>query len=111
MIRILRETWRDLGRSILVGERYEKNMRGIMLVALLIVTVNLITGGLNLINGYYSAAATSPMFILAGLPILCVIRAGHRYYPCSYYTTVVILSDDVFYSKAHIFAATPSRIT
>ena len=38
MIRILREIWRDLGRSILVGERYEKNMRGITLVALLIVT-------------------------------------------------------------------------
>ena len=37
MIRILREIWRDLGRSILVGERYEKNMRGIMLVALLIL--------------------------------------------------------------------------
>ncbi|MCR4875818.1 MAG: response regulator [Clostridiales bacterium] len=74
MIRILEETWRDLGRSILVGERYEKNMRGIMLVALLIVAVNIITGGLNLINGYYSAAATSPIFILAGLLILYYIR-------------------------------------
>ena len=57
-----------------MGERYEKNMRGITLVALLLVTVNVITGGLNLINGYYSAAATSPMFILAGLLILYYIR-------------------------------------
>ena len=50
MLNILREIWKDLGRSILIGERYEKNMRGIKLAALLIVAVNLVTGGLNLIK-------------------------------------------------------------
>ncbi len=74
MIQLLRETWKDLGRSILTGERYDKNVRGITLVALLIVAVNVITGTLNLINRYYSAAAASFMFILTGLLILWFIR-------------------------------------
>ena len=70
MLNILREIWKDLGRSILIGERYEKNMRGIKLAALLIVAVNLVTGGLNLINRFYSAALTAPLFILACILIL-----------------------------------------
>ena len=74
MFKRLKETWKDLSRSILVGERYEKNMRGISLVASLIVVVNIITGFLNLKNGYYSAALTSPLFILSGLLILYFIR-------------------------------------
>ena len=70
MFKHLRETWRDLGRSILEGERYKRNVRGISLVAVLMVTVNIVTGYLNLRNGFYSAAVTSPLFILAGLLIL-----------------------------------------
>ena len=74
MFKRLKEIWNDLSRNILVGERYEKNMRGISLVASLIVVVNSITGFLNLKNGYYSAALTSPLFIFAGLLILYFIR-------------------------------------
>ncbi|MBQ3374031.1 MAG: response regulator [Oscillospiraceae bacterium] len=74
MFNRLKEIWKELSRSILVGERYEKNMRGISLVASLIVVVNIITGCLNLKNGYYSAALTSPLFIFAGLLILYFIR-------------------------------------
>ena len=70
MIQTFRIIWTDLKKSILVGERYERNMRGIKLVALLIVIVNFITGELNLLSGFYSAAVTSPLFIVAGLLIL-----------------------------------------
>ena len=69
LIRRLREVWRDLGRSIFEGKRYDNNMRGISCAALLIVIVNIITVPLNLKNGYYSAVVASFMFILAGLVI------------------------------------------
>lgn len=72
VIRRLREVWRDLNRSIFEGKRYENSMRGISFVALLIVVVNFITGSLNLMNGFASAAIASAMFILAGLLILAL---------------------------------------
>lgn len=67
---ILKATWKELGRSIFEGERYERNMRGITVVAALIIALNTVTGIINLKNGYYSAAIASPLFILAGLMIL-----------------------------------------
>ncbi len=66
----LRERRHELNRSIFVGDYYAKNMRGITVCAILIVVMNIITGILNLRNGYYSAAITAPMFILAGLLML-----------------------------------------
>ena len=70
MIRYLKNIWNELGRSIFEGRRYEKNMRGITFVALLIVVMNIITGGINLKNGFIGVAVSSAMFILAGLLIL-----------------------------------------
>ena len=70
MLRVLKRIWEDLGKSIYKGERYERNLRGITLVGLLLVVVNVITGAINLVNNYYSAAMTAPLFIAAGLLIL-----------------------------------------
>ena len=50
MIRYLKQVWADLGRSIFVGERREKNMLGIAIGAALIVVVNLITGTIKQIG-------------------------------------------------------------
>ena len=64
MIRFLREVWADLGRSIFVGERYEKNIRGISIGAAMIVVVNLITGSLNLKQGNLMGAISSLVLIV-----------------------------------------------
>ncbi len=53
-----------------MGERYERNMRSIALVALFLVVVNVATGYINFMNGYHSAVVTSVIFILSGLAIL-----------------------------------------
>ena len=50
MIKKIKNIWKELGRSIFVGDRYDKNMRGIAIGAALIVIVNLITGTLNLLE-------------------------------------------------------------
>ena len=64
MWKSLRETWAELGRSIFVGERREKNMRGLAIGASLIVVLNLITGTMNLRQGYTMGAISSLVLIL-----------------------------------------------
>ena len=66
----LREIWRELGRSIFVGERHDKNLRGIGVGAMLIVVMNLITGSLNFVDGLYAAAISSLVLIVASSIIL-----------------------------------------
>ena len=61
MIRFLQNTWKELGRSIFVGERYEKNVRGISVGAGLVLLVNLITGTMNFYQGYYQALVSHDM--------------------------------------------------
>ena len=74
MIEYLRGIVGELNRSIFVGERYEKNMRGITYAALLIIGVNVITGTINLMNGYPNIAIASAVFILSGLTMLFFTR-------------------------------------
>ena len=70
----LREIRHELNRSIFVGEHYERNMRGITYGAILIAVANVITGGLNLANGYYSAVVASLAFVVGSLVILFFTR-------------------------------------
>ena len=56
--------WAELGRSIFVGDRYQKNMRGIAIGAALIVVMNLITGSMNLKEQHYAGAVSSLVLIL-----------------------------------------------
>ena len=64
LIHSLKEIWADLGRSIFVGDRYEKNMRGLAIGAALIVVMNLITGSMNLAQENYIGALSSLVLIL-----------------------------------------------
>ncbi len=65
MIRYVRELWAELSRSIFVGDRYEKNMRGLSIGAALIVVVNLITGFMNILQGYTMGAVSSLVLIVS----------------------------------------------
>ncbi len=69
----MRETWQELGRNIIVGDRYQKNVRGIAVGAALIVLINVLTGIMNLRNGFHMAALSSLNLILAGLLILYLL--------------------------------------
>ena len=64
MIRYLKGLWKELGRSIFVGDRYVKNMRGIAIGAALIVIVNLITGTSYYLNGNYKGVISSIALIV-----------------------------------------------
>ena len=74
MFEKLREILKQLDRSIFEGERYERNMRGITLVAVFIVVLNAITGPLNLMNGYIGVFVASTLFGIAGLVMLFFAR-------------------------------------
>ena len=63
MINYLKKVWKDLGRTIFVGDRYKKNMVGIAIGAALIVVVNLVTGSINLVQKNYWAALSSGVLI------------------------------------------------
>lgn len=63
MIGYLKKLWKDLGRTIFVGDRYKKNMVGIAIGAALIVVVNLVTGSINLVQENYWAALSSAVLI------------------------------------------------
>ena len=70
MIRFLQNTWKELGRSIFVGERYEKNVRGISVGAGLVLLVNLITGTMNFSQGYYQALVSSVVLSVISMLII-----------------------------------------
>ena len=56
---MIRKTWKMLGRDIFVGERYEKNMRGIAIISLMVAMAGLVMFTVNMISGG-SRAAFSP---------------------------------------------------
>ena len=65
MLKFFKKAWEDLGRSIFVGDRYDKNMRGIAIGAALIVIVNLITGTLNLLDNNHLGAISNLVLIVS----------------------------------------------
>ena len=65
MIKYLKRIWAELGRSIFVGDRYAKNMRGIAIGAALIVIVNIITGTLNLLDKNHLGAISNIVLIVS----------------------------------------------
>lgn len=65
MIKKIKNLWKELGRSIFVGDRYDKNMRGLAIGAALIVIVNLITGTLNLLEKNHLGAISNLVLIIS----------------------------------------------
>ena len=78
LLRFFRDTWQELGRSIIVGDRYKKNVRGVAVGAAMIVAINLITGTMNLKNGYSKAAISSLILIIAGLLIIYLLLVAKK---------------------------------
>ena len=66
-MRTIRETWKMLGRSIFVGERYEKSMKSITVMSLIVALAGFIMFVMNIASGQYLVSLTSIAFLLTGV--------------------------------------------
>ena len=62
----IKDTWRLLDRSIFVGERYQKNMRGMGIVSLIIIIIGTIMSVLNIVQRYYQTLIVSLCIVFVG---------------------------------------------
>ena len=66
-VKVIRETWKMLGRSIFVGERSEKNLKSISMMSLIIAFAGLVMFVMNLVSGAFLVGLTSIAFLLTGV--------------------------------------------
>ena len=74
MFKLLKEVWSELDRSIFEGKKLEKNLQGIVFVSFVIIVFNIITGIINLRNGYYVPVVASAMFVVQGTLNIYLIK-------------------------------------
>ncbi|MCR5053794.1 MAG: response regulator [Lachnospiraceae bacterium] len=70
MIDSIKYTWKELGRTIFVGERFKANIQGMAFGSVLIVIISVVTGYMNLDKGYIPEARTAILGIVSGIVIL-----------------------------------------
>ena len=104
MKKLFKEVWADLGRSIFVGSRYEKNMRGLMIGAALIVIVNLFTGSINITKGYTMGAVSSLVLIVFFSTVFFFLTVKKNRKVALILTTIVVI---LVYSYDVIVVTTP----
>ena len=79
MIRFLKSVWKDLGRTLFVGDRYKKNMVGLAIGAALIVVMNLITGTMNYIEQNMAGVISSLILIATfSVVFICIVVVKNR---------------------------------
>ena len=103
MLKVLRETWAELGRTIFVGERFDKNVRGIAVGSGLIIVLNIITGIMNVREGLHMAAISSLTLIIASLLIIFFAVRKKRITAITIATVAVV----IIYGYDVVAATTP----
>ena len=104
MIKFFKKIWKDLGRSIFVGDRYAKNMRGIAIGAALIVIVNLITGTLNILDNNHLGAISNLVLIVSfSLVFLFIVVFKKRKIALTFTVFAVVL----IYTYDVVIVSTP----
>ena len=88
MFKLLKEVWSELDRSIFEGKKLEKNLQGIVFVSFVIIVFNIITGIINLRNGYYVPVVASAMFVVQGTLNIYLIKVKQNR-DAAIYTAVV----------------------
>jgi len=79
MLRRLKETWDMLGRDIIVGERYERNLRSIRDMSLILILAGTVMFVMNILSRAYLVSLTSVAIVLAGVCIYrCVAKRNHH---------------------------------
>ena len=104
LIHGLKEIWADLGRSIFVGDRYEKNMRGLAIGAALIVVMNLITGSMNFVQDNYMGSISSLVLILFFSVVFFFIVVGKNR---TVALTIAVIAVIIIYSYDVITVTSP----
>ena len=106
-MRMIRETWRMLGRSIFVGERYRKNMKSIGVMSLLMALAGFVMFILNIAGGQYLVSLTSLAFLLTGVAdyLLTTVTENRRAVMISSIITVltVMTYNIIFISNGFAF--------
>ncbi|MBQ3374032.1 MAG: response regulator [Oscillospiraceae bacterium] len=75
LISSVMDTWRLLDRSIFVGTRYQKNMRGMGIVSLVIIIVGTIMSVLNIVQRYYQTLIVSLCIVFVGCLMYFFVKA------------------------------------
>ena len=99
MLRQLRQTWDILGRDIVVGERYERNLRSIRDMALILMLAGTVMFVMNILSHAYLVSLTSVAIILAGVCIYrCVVKRNrHAAMLLTVAAVVLVFTYDIFF--------------
>ncbi len=65
-MKTIRKTWKMLGENIYIGERYERNMKSIAVLSVIMAAAGLVMLIVNLASREYSVAMTSVPFMVTG---------------------------------------------
>ena len=78
MLHRLQATWEMLGRDILVGQRYERNLRSIRDLAVVLMLAGTVMFVMNLLSRDYLTSLTSIVIVLAGLGVYRCVKKRNR---------------------------------
>ena len=78
MLHRLQMTWELLGRDILVGQRYERNLRSIRDLAVVLMLAGTVMFVMNLQSRDYLTSLTSIVIILAGFGVYRFVKKRNR---------------------------------
>ncbi|MDO5477082.1 MAG: ATP-binding protein [Eubacteriales bacterium] len=99
MLHRFRKTWEMLGRDILVGQRYERNLRSIRDLSIVLMLAGTVMFVMNIQSRAYSISLTSIAIILAGFLVYRRVkkqdRRGAMFLTIS--AVVLIFTYDIFF--------------
>ena len=78
MLRRMRQTWDMLGRDIIVEERYERNLRSIRDMSLILMLAGTVMFVMNIISRAYMVSLTSVTIMAAGASIYVYVKRRNR---------------------------------
>lgn len=78
MLRRLKETWDMLGRDIIVGERYERNLRSIRDMSLILMLAGSVMFIMNILSRAYLVSLTSVAIMVAGVNTFWCVKKRNR---------------------------------
>lgn len=78
MLRRLKETWDMLGRDIIVGDRYERNLRSIRDMSLILILAGTVMFVMNILSRAYLVSLTSVAIMVAGVSIYWCVKKRNR---------------------------------
>ena len=91
MLRRLKETWDMLGRDIIVGERYERNLRSIRDMSLILILAGTVMFVMNILSRAYLVSLTSVAIVLAGVCIYRCVAKRNRHAAMLFTVAAVVL--------------------